>query len=292
MKAIIWGASGQDGYYLSQLLSSEGVDLVNISRSTGFLHLNITDWNDVSELIQLHQPDYIFHLAARSTTQHFAWEENHHTISTSTLYLLEAVRLFSPGTKIFLSGSGLQFKNDGRPIKESDPFDATSIYAVSRIHTVYAARYYRKLGLKVYIGYFFNHDSPLRSDKHISRMITDAVKRIASGQTEKISIGDMSVRKEWGFAGDIVKAVWTLVRQDSVFEATIGTGKAYSIGDWIRACFEYIGLDPAGHVEEVKGFTPEYKILVSDPATLFSLGWRPEVSFRDLAKMMMDKYEE
>lgn len=289
MKAIILGANGQDGYYLSQLLSSEGIELINISRSGDFLRVDISDWDEVSGLVQLHRPDYIFHLAARSTTQHFAWEENHHTISTGALYLLEAVRLFSAGTKVFLSGSGLQFKNEGRPIKESDPFEATSIYAVNRIHTVYAARYYRKFGLKIYIGYFFNHDSPMRSDKHISRKITDAVKRIAGGQDEKIRIGDMSVRKEWGYAGDIVRAIWTLIQQDSVFEATIGTGMAYSIEDWIRVCFEYVGLDPAAHVEEENGFTPEYKILVSDPATLFSLGWRPEVSFKELAKMMMDQ---
>src|SRR5450432_2527508 len=115
MKAIIWGAGGQDGYYLSKLLLSEGVELIQISRSGNFLHTDISDWKDVSELIKVHKPEFIFHLAAQSTTQHFAWEENHRTISTGSIYLLEAVRLFSPHTKIFLSGSGLQFKNNGAP---------------------------------------------------------------------------------------------------------------------------------------------------------------------------------
>lgn len=289
MKAIIWGANGQDGHYLSKLLLSEGVELIQISRSEGFLHLDIADWREVSELIRLHQPDYIFHLAALSTTKHFAWEENHRTISTGSLHLLEAVRLFSPDTKIFLSGSGLQFKNLGIPIKESDPFESTSMYAVSRIHSVFAARYYRAFGLKIYVGYFFNHDSPLRSDKHISRKITDAVRRIAAGHVEKITIGDLSTKKEWGFAGDIVKAIWALVNQDLVFEATLGTGIAYSIGDWIRICFEQINRDPGDYVEEEKAFIAEYEILVSDPVTIFSLGWRPEVSFIALSEMMMSQ---
>lgn len=287
MKAIIWGAGGQDGHYLSQLLISEGVELIQISRSGNFLHTDISDWKEVSELIKLHKPEYIFHFAAQSTTQHYAWEENHRTISTGCIYLLEAVRSFSPHTRIFLSGSGLQFRNNGEPIKESDPFEATSIYAVSRIHTAYAARYYRKLGLQVYIGYFFNHDSPLRSERHISRKISEAVRRIAAGHAEKIKIGDLSTRKEWGFAGDIVRAIWILVRQDIVYEATLGTGVAYSIEDWINTCFGNVNIDPAGHVEEEKGFTAEYKLLVSDPATIFSLGWQPETSFKALSKMMM-----
>jgi GDPmannose 4,6-dehydratase len=288
MKAIIYGANGQDGYYLGKLLSVASIELINVSRSGDFLHTDISNWNEVSELIRLHKPDYVFHLAALSTTQHFAWQENNSTISTGALYLLEAVHRYSPDSRVFLSGSGLQFRNDGKPIKESDPFDATSMYAVSRIHTVYMARYYRKLGIKVYVGYFFNHDSPLRSDKHVSRKITEAVKRIAAGQAEKIRIGDASVKKEWGYAGDIAKAIWVLVKQDLIFEATIGTGMAYSIEDWIEACFEYVHLDPSGSVEQEEGFKSEYRILVSDPTTIFSLGWRPEVSFKQLAQMMMD----
>ena len=172
MLAIILGAGGQDGYYLSQLLSSEGLQLIKVSRSESFLRINISDWKEIKDLIRVNQPYYVFHLAAQSTTSHSTWEENHNTISTSTLYLLEAVRMYSPHTKIFLSGSGLQFKNEGKPIKETDPFDASSMYAVNRIYSAYTARYYRKLGVKVYMGYFFNHDSPLRTDRHVSKKIT------------------------------------------------------------------------------------------------------------------------
>src|SRR4029079_12519546 len=114
-------------------------------------------------------------------------------------------------------------------ISETDPFEASSIYAVNRIHTVYAARYYRALGVKAYVGYFFNHDIPLRSERHINKKIIEAAKRIAAGSKEKLEIADVNVKKEFGFAGDIVKGIWSLVDQDTVPEAMIGTGKAYAI---------------------------------------------------------------
>src|SRR5258708_14958887 len=163
MTAIIFGANGQDGYYLSRLLEQMNIQWIGISRSGNFYRINITDYKEVSETVKKYQPEYIFHLAANSTTSHSAWKENHDTISTGSLNILEAVKEFSPSTKIFLAGSGLQFENQNNPINDSDPFAATSVYAVARIHSAYAARYYRSLGVKVYTGYLFNHDSPLRN---------------------------------------------------------------------------------------------------------------------------------
>src|SRR5258706_5661682 len=135
-------------------------------------------------MIAFRQPKYIFHLAANSTTSHYALFDNHIAISTGTINILEAVKQVSPDTKVFLSGSGLQFVNKNIPIKETDEFEASSAYSVARIHSVYAARYYRSLGIKVYVGYFFNHESPRRTERHISKMIAEAVKRIAKGSTE------------------------------------------------------------------------------------------------------------
>lgn len=285
MKAIIWGADGQDGFYLDALLKKEGYGVIAIGKED-IKNINIADYSHVRELIKNNQPRFIFHLAANSTTQHYAWQENHETISTGSLNILEAVKETSPDTKVFLSGSGLQFKNSGQPISESDPFEASSIYAVSRIHTVYASRYYRSLGVQSYTGYFFNHDSPLRSERHINKKIIEAVKRIAGGSTEKIEIADVTVRKEFGFAGDIVKGIWTLVNQVSVSEAVIGTGKAYAILDWLEICFSSLGLNWRDHVVPNKNFTPEYNILVSNPALINSLGWKHETDIEMLAKMM------
>jgi GDPmannose 4,6-dehydratase len=237
--------------------------------------------------VKQYKPDYIFHLAANSTTRHDALFENHATISTGTFNILEAVKLFSPHTKVFLSGSGLQFKNTGYPIKETDPFEATSPYAVSRIQSVYAARYYRSKGIKVYVGYFFNHESPMRPERHMSKKIACLAQRVADGSNEKIEIGDISVKKEWAFAGDIVNGIYSLVNQDNIFEATIGSGIAYSIEDWLNECFSVIERDWKRHVIIQDNFKPEYKILVSDPSSIFSLGWIPVVSFSSLAKMMV-----
>ncbi|HTL10412.1 MAG TPA: GDP-mannose 4,6-dehydratase [Chitinophagaceae bacterium] len=285
-KAIIIGSRGQDGRYLQSLLEERSFEVIAVDRAVGSATSAINHFEEICAIIRLHQPAYIFHLAANSTTSHTAWQENHDTISTGSLYVLEAIKLYSPDTKLFLSGSGLQFKNEGHPIKETDPFDAGSIYAVSRIHTVYAARYYRSLGLKVYIGYFFNHDSPYRTERHINRKILSAVQRIAKGSAEKILVGDLSVQKEFGFAGDIVKAIMTLVEQDTVYEAVIGTGVAHSIEEWISICCTLYGLQWQEHVQSNPGFRAEYKILVADPHTIFSLGWEPLVGIHQLAKLM------
>ena len=285
--AIILGVNGQDGYYLSQLLQQMEFSVIGISRNES--NTDIRSYESVAELVKTTTPHYIFHLAANSTTRHDALFENHATISTGTFNILEAVKNFSPLTKVFISGSGLQFVNMDKPIKESDSFEARDPYSVSRIHSVYAARYYRKLGLQVYVGYFFNHDSPRRTERHMAKKISEAVKRIANGSDEKLVIGDISVIKEWTYAGDIVEGIWTLVLQDDIFEANISSGLGYSIEEWLNACFAVIGKKWQDHVVLKNDFSPEYKTLVSDPSIIFSLGWSPKVSFKEMAEMMVNQ---
>ena len=287
MTAIIIGASGQDGYYLTQLLKDKGCDVIAVSRSKGFDNTDITQFAQVSKLIELHKPEYIFHLAANSTTNHAALLENHETIVTGTTNILEAVKIKSPGTKVFISGSGLQFENNERPIKETDPFEARDAYSLCRIQSVYTARYFRSMGLHVYVGYFFNHDSPLRTERHMTKKIAEAAKRIGKGSNEKIAIGDIEAIKEYSFAGDVVKGIWTLVNQDKIFETNISSGKGYSIKDWLEQCFTMINKNWEEYVTVDYEFLPEYKQLVSDPSVIFSLGWKPEMGFEDLAKLMM-----
>jgi GDPmannose 4,6-dehydratase len=289
MTAIIFGANGQDGHYLNRLLEKQNIRTIGVSRNGNWLKGDVTDWNFVRSLIQSEKPDYIFNLAANSTTRHDAAFENHQTIGTGCLNILEAVKQGSAATKVFLSGSGLQFLNKGIPINESSAFEANNSYAVERIHSVYLARYYRKLGLHTYVGYFFNHDSPLRTPRHVSKMITEAVNRIKNGAKEVIEIGDLSTKKEWGFAGDIVEGVWTLINQDQQYEAVIGTGEARSIGEWVEECFTQAGLDWKPYVREKEHFTPEFNILVSDPKRVMSLGWKPATSFSQLAAMMLNQ---
>jgi len=288
MKAVIFGANGQDGYYLIELLKQQNTETIGVSRSGNFLRTDITDYAQVSQLIRDLQPDFIFHLAANSTTRHEAIFENHQTIATGTLNILEAVRDFSPQTKVFISGSGLQFVNNDRPIKETDAFEARDAYAVSRIQSVFAARYFRnKFGIKAYVGYLYNHDSPLRSERHITKKISEAAKRIAQGSNEKLAIGDISTVKEWSFAEDIVRGIYTLINQENIYEANIGSGIGYSIGDWLNECFGYFDLDWKDHVVLKNNFKADYKMLVSDPAVIHSLGWETSTSLKQLAQMML-----
>lgn len=288
MNVLIFGDKGQDGYYLTNLLTNKKINVIGVSRSGNCINGNIGDYSFVESLIKIHQPDYVFHFAANSTTRHTALFENHETICTGTLNILEAVRLHCPAAKVFLSGSAMQFVNNGLHINELTPFEASSPYSVARIQSLYAGRYYRnKFGVKVYIGYFFNHDSPLRSEHHVNQKIVKAVQRITKGSNELLELGNIDVQKEFGFAGDTVQAVWTLMNQENVFEAVIGTGKAYSIKDWVVSCFESVGKDWKNYVMIKQDFVPEYKILVSDPQIIKSLGWQPKVDFEKLVDLMM-----
>jgi GDPmannose 4,6-dehydratase len=290
MKSLIFGINGQDGYYLSLLLAEQGCEVKGFSRSPGYdFQGDVGDFNSVEKAIRQERPDYIFHFAADSTTKHDALFSNHNAISTGTLNILESVKKHSPVAKIFLSGSAMQFKNEGLPIDEQTPFAATSPYSVARIHSVYAGRYYREiLGLNVYIGYFFNHDSPLRTERHINKKIVAAVKRIAEGSNEKIEIGDIEVKKEFNFAGDIMRAVWVLINQSKIFEAILGCGHTHSIRTWIEYCFNKIGKNWQDYVVIRQDFVPEYNVLVSNPQLIKEIGWKPETGFTQLADMMME----
>jgi GDPmannose 4,6-dehydratase len=287
MKAIIFGAFGQDGFYLSNLLISKGFKIIQIGRVKEQNDVDISNFNSVSELIRSTKADYIFHLAANSTTRHDALFENHKIICDGTLNILESVRIFSPHSKVFISGSGLQFINSGLPIKESDSFEARDPYSISRIQSVYAARYFRNLNIKVYVGYFFNHDSPRRTERHIPKKITEAVRRIAIGSNEILEIGDINVIKEWTFAGDIVEGIWEFMQQDLFFEANISSGKGYSIENWLEICFNSINKEWNQYVSINKDFKPDYKCLISDSSIISSTGWDPKTTFKDLALMML-----
>ena len=289
MSALIFGANGQDGHYLSELCKANGITVIGVSRSGGeWLKGDVSNREQTESLIKTHMPQYVFHLAANSTTRHDAMFENHETISTGSLNILEAVKRHCSNTKVFITGSGLQFVNTGAPISEHDKFEASSAYSMARIQSVYAARYYRSLGIRAYVGYLFHHESPFRKPNHVSKMIALAVQRIAAGSGEFIELGDISVEKEWAFAGDVAQGILTLVEQDEVFEAVIGSGVAYSIQDWLEECFKVIGKDWREHTRLREGFTPEYKRLISNPATMRSLDWVPSVDFPGLAAIMLN----
>lgn len=288
MKVLIFGINGQDGHYLRNICTRNSIEVIGVSRSQGdWIKGSVADLELVTELVKKHKPDYIFHLAANSTTHHSALFENNETISIGTINILEAVYRNSPFSKVFLSGSALQFENVGKPISELDNWSASSSYSVARIHSVYLGRYYRNLGIDVYVGYFFNHDSPLRSERHMSQKIAQAVKRISKGSNEILEIGNMKIKKEYTFAGDIAEAIWLLVNNKfNIYECVIGSGKAYSIEDWLNLCCEKYNIEPTRIVSSLEMFVPEYNILVSDPRLLLSLGWKQTIEIDELAALM------
>lgn len=286
--ALIFGANGQDGYYLGLACKAKGITPLAVSRSGDFIHGDVSCYDFVENLIKTYRPTYIFHMAANSTTSHEALFENHQTISTGTLNILEAAKKHSFASKIFITGSGVQFINTGKPVSENDDFQASNPYAAARIQSVYAGRYFRSLGLPVYIGYLFHHESPLRKKHHVSQIIACTAQHIARGEAKIIELGDISVEKEWTFAGDVAEGIFTLVEQNNVFEAVIGSGVAYSIENWLDECFGIIGKDWFNYVRLQKDFVPEYKRLVSNPKLIKSLGWHPTVGLPQLAAMMVN----
>lgn len=287
LRALIFGAGGQDGYYLAQECEERRIQPIAVSHSGADICADVASFEQVAELIREHRPAYVFHLAAASTTKHEALFANHAAIATGTLNILEACGLHCPAARIFIPGSGTQFKNMGTPITEHDPFEASSPYAVARIHATYAARYYRARGLHVCVGYLFHHESPRRQMSHVSQLIAHAARRARAGESVTLELGDPAVRKEWTFAGDVARAMFTLLDQDAPSEAVIGSGEAHSIEEWLDACFGLVGKDWRDIVSLRANFRPEYATLVSDPRTIRSLGWEPRVSFLELAAMMV-----
>ena len=289
MRILIFGASGQDGIYLDKLCKSLGNDTRCFGNNRGRLRLDVSNKEAVNRVIAEYKPDICFHLAAVSSTRHSHAFANHDAISTGTINILEACYNNVPSAKVFITGSGVQFKNKGLPISENCEFAPSSPYSVARIHSVYLSRYYRSLGMKVYIGYLFHHESPQRTAGHVSQKVVQAAKRIANGSQEILEMGDLSVSKEWTFAGDVVEGIWALVNQDSVFEATIGSGKTYTIDQWVQICFRLLGIDKSSYVQQIEEFSPEYSILVSNPNTINKIGWKPTVGIEQLAQLMIDE---
>ncbi len=287
MKALVFGSSGQDGFYLRQILNKHGVDCVGASRSGDDLKVDVADIHRVREVINSIKPSYIFHLAGTSSTSHeFLWE-NHNSIATGTLAILDAVEKESKNTRVILVGSGLQFVNNSKPIAETAELDSSSPYVVARNHSLFASRYYRTRGLRVKFGFLFNHDSPRRTRHHLNMKIADFAARAAIADHGKLQIGDTTAIKEFGFAGDIMEALWILANNEQVHECVLGTGIGHSVEEWLERCFNVVGLDWRYYVSNLPGFTSPYSSLISSPVTIKSLGWQPNVGINELAELMM-----
>lgn len=316
-KAIITGVNGQDGSYLTELLLEKGYQVHGLIRrnSTSNLerlnHLSIgggtsefqlhygdlTDQAALSRLIFKVQPDEIYNLAAQSHVK-VSFETPTYTADVTalgTLKLLEIIRLyqdtFGKKIKMYQAGSSEMFGATAPPQSESTPFYPRSPYAVSKMAAYwYCINYREAYDVFVSNGILFNHESPRRGEEFVTRKITRAVGRIKVGLQNKLYLGNLDAKRDWGFAGDYVKAMWLMLQGEVPKDYVIATGESHSVREFVELAFKSAGLDWEKYVEiDQNLYRPtEVDYLLGDPSmSQRELNWIPEISFSRLVDMMV-----
>jgi len=319
-RALITGITGQDGSYLAELLLSKGYQVhgivrrsstFNTSRIDSFyqdphdeharLYLHYGDLADATVLRRILQktaPDEIYNLGAQSHVK-VSFEEPEYTadvVGTGTLRLLEAARDYmntaGRTVRIYQAGSSEMFGAAPAPQFEETPFHPRSPYAVSKVAAHWFCRNYREAyGLFVANGILFNHESPRRGETFVTRKITRAVGRIKLGLQDKLFLGNLDSRRDWGFAGDYVEAMWLMLQHDKPDDFVVATGESYSVRAFLEQAFGLAGLNWQDHVIiDPRYMRPsEVDHLLGDAAKARrTLKWKPRVSFKDLVHMMVE----
>ncbi len=319
-KALITGITGQDGSYLTDLLLSKGYRVHGIVRrastfNTGridrhyrdahdpearlFLHYgDLTDGSSLRRILHKVEPDEIYNLAAQSHVK-VSFDQSEYTadvVATGTLRLLEALRDYSAGTgnqvRMYQAGSSEMFGAAPPPQNESTPFYPRSPYAVSKVAAHwYCINYREAYSLFISNGLLFNHESPVRGETFVTRKITRAVGRIRLGLQQKLYLGNLEARRDWGFAGDYVEAMWRMLQHHTPGEFVIATGNSFSVREFVETAFQHVGLDWKQYVEvDKRYFRPTEVDALRGDATkaCTQLGWKPRVAFDELVHMMVD----
>lgn len=307
--ALITGITGQDGSYLAELLLAKGYRVVGIVRRSSttpyerIAHLvdrvelasaDLLDQTSLTDVVHETQPDEIYNLAAQSFVQ-TSWAQPVLTGEFTALgvtRMLEAMRKAAPKARFYQASSSEQFgKVVEVPQRESTPFYPRSPYGVAKLYGHWITVNYREsFNLFAVSGILFNHESPRRGLEFVTRKITDAVARIKLGLQHELRLGNLEARRDWGFAGDYVDAMWRMLQLDEPDDFVIGTGETYSVRDFCVAAFGTVDLDYQEFVvQDEKFFRPaEVDLLVADPAKAVErLGWAPQVPFADLVRMMV-----
>jgi GDPmannose 4,6-dehydratase len=308
--ALITGVTGQDGSYLAELLLSKGYRVVGIVRRSSttpyerIAHLvdrvelvsaDLLDQHSLVEAIVACAPDEIYNLAAQSFVQ-TSWAQPVLTGEFTALgvtRMLEAVRRVAPKARYYQASSSEQFgKVLETPQRETTPFYPRSPYGVAKVYGHWITVNYREsYGLYAVCGILFNHESPRRGLEFVTRKVTDAAARISLGLERELRLGNLDARRDWGFAGDYVDAMWRMLQPSSPDDYVVGTGETHSVRDLCELAFARVGLDWQKYVvQDERFFRPaEVDLLVADPARARTrLGWAPSVSFRQLIEMMVD----
>jgi len=336
-KAIITGITGQDGAYLAELLLEKGYEVHGIKRRSSmfntaridhlykdqheknvdfFLHYgDMTDSTNLIRIIQAVQPDEIYNLAAQSHVQ-VSFDTPEYTANADalgTLRILEAIRILGleQKTKFYqASTSELYGLVQETPQKETTPFYPRSPYAVAKLYGYWITVNYREAyGIYACNGILFNHESPLRGETFVTRKITRAVARIKLGLQEKLYLGNLSAKRDWGFAKDYVEAMWLMLQQAEAEDFVVATGETHEVREFVQLAFQEVGIEIQWQGEGIneKGinkadgkilvevdsryFRPtEVELLLGDPTKAKEkLGWQPKTTLQELCSMMVSE---
>ena len=308
--ALITGITGQDGSYLAELLLSKGYRVIGLVRRSStstferIEHLlneitiaqgDLHDQGSLFNLLEEHQPTEIYNLAAQSFVP-TSWNQPALTGEVTALgvtRLLEAIRYLDPKIKFYQASTSEMFgKVQEVPQKETTPFYPRSPYGVSKMYGHWITINYREsFDLFAVSGILFNHESPRRGLEFVTRKISDGAVRIKLGLAEELRLGNLDSRRDWGFAGDYVEAMWLMLQQDAPEEFVIGTGETHSVREFCETAFGHLNLDYNDFVVQDERFyrPAEVDLLISDPSKAHAqLGWEPAVSFKELVTMMVD----
>ena len=309
-KALITGITGQDGSYLAELLLEKGYEVHGlVRRSSSFntwridhvrerlaLHYgDLVDQNSLMRALEAVEPAEIYNLAAQSHVK-VSFEMPEYTTDVTAigvLRVLDAARDLGLKTRVYQAGSSEMFGLvQETPQKETTPFHPRSPYAVSKVFGHWMSVNYREsYGMHVSNGILFNHESPRRGENFVTRKITMAVAAIKQGRAKELRLGNLEAKRDWGFAKDYVEAMWRILQQDQPDDYVIATGETHSVQEFCEEAFSHIGLDWKDYVKiDRKYFRPaEVDLLLGDPSKARRvLGWEPRVTFRELARLMVD----
>ena len=312
-KALITGIGGQSGGYLAELLLDKGYEVHGVSahavsqesidrlyglrlyRVVKIHSADVREGFPLAQVVWLVNPDEVYNLAGNSFVQdsYTLPVSVGDTVALGALRLLEAVRLYSPQARVLQASSSEMFGvPTSTPQAENTPFHPRSPYGVAKLAAHwYAASYRATYGLFVCSGIFYNHESPRRGSKFVSRKITQAVARIKAGMQSELRLGNLDAERDWGFAGDYMEAAWLMLQKDAPNDYVVATGETHTVREFVKLAFEHVGLDWEKYVVVDPLFyrqKEEYPLRGDISRARRELGWAPQKSFEQLVTLMVD----
>jgi GDPmannose 4,6-dehydratase len=309
-RALITGITGQDGSYLAEFLLSKGYKVYGMNRRTStanferISHLmdtielvsgDLLDQNSLANILYQTQPEEVYNLAAQSYVP-TSWNQPLLTGEITGLgvtRLLETIRIVNNKIRFYQASTSEMFGNaKTHPQNEQTPFRPRSPYGVSKLYGHWVTVTNRETyGLFACSGIFFNHESPRRGLEFVMRKVSDAVARIKTGKATELRMGNLDAKRDWGYAGDYVRAMWLMLQQDEPDDYVVATGEVHSVRDLVETAFAHVGLDWEQYVKVDPRYVrpAETSLLVGDPSKAHAtLGWKPKVSFHELVTMIVD----